>query len=114
MLVSVGHENSVAIAKVVVISTPHSAPIKRLVAQARTNGVLIDLCAGAACRSVVFIQSGQVILSSNSPKILRQRFNGCSASPAQGIQNDAPWSGAIREARARAAGEAHNWDMADE
>ena len=75
MLVSVGHENTVDASKVVAIARPESAPIKRAVGAARKNGLLIDLCNGKACRSVLFTDAGRVILSSVRPRALRDRLN---------------------------------------
>ena len=75
MLVNVGHENSVNVTKVLAIATPNSAPIKRLVAAARADGELIDLCSGKACRSVIVLETDHVVLSSHRPKLLRERLS---------------------------------------
>lgn len=75
MLVNVGHDNSVNSRKVVAVGRPGSAPVKRLVCGARDNSRLIDLCNGKACRSVVFVETGQIVLCSVRPRLLRERLN---------------------------------------
>lgn len=75
MLINIGHDNYVAVPKVLALAKPTSAPIKRAISEARKSGKLIDLCAGKACRSVIFTAIDQVILSSLRPKPLRERLN---------------------------------------
>ena len=50
---------------VVAIGRWDSAPIRRAVRQARQTGRLIDLTFGYACKSVIFMDTGQVVLSSS-------------------------------------------------
>ena len=82
MLVNVGHENTVNSDKVVAIGGPNGAPIRRLISEAKSNGLLLDFCAGKACRSVIFTERGQVVLSSLRPRALRERLNGAATSIA--------------------------------
>ena len=81
MLVNVGHDNSVNRNKVIAVARPGSAPVKRLISAARDSGLLIDLCNGKACRSVIFTEPGQVLLCSVRPRLLRERLNGTATHP---------------------------------
>ncbi len=54
------------------IVDPNSAPIKRLIAEARQNQKLLDATQGRRTRSVVILTSGQIWLSSRQPETLSQ------------------------------------------
>lgn len=73
-LVSIGFGNLVAAERIVSIVSPESAPIKRLIQDVREKGLLIDASFGRSTKSVIFMDSGNVILSALSPDSLGQRF----------------------------------------
>ncbi len=93
MLVNVGHENCVASAKVIAVGKPNSAPIKRAVVEGRKHGIAIDLCAGKACRSVLFMENRQIVLSSLRPRIVRERLNRAALlSKRIALEGGADWA----------------------
>jgi len=62
-LVNIGFGNLVSADKVVAVVSPESAPIKRMVQEAKERGVLIDATYGRKTRAVLVMDSDHVILS---------------------------------------------------
>lgn len=62
----IGMAGSLAMRRVIAIGKYDSAPIRRAVRQARKDGRLIDLTYGRACRWVYFLDSGHVVLGTQS------------------------------------------------
>jgi regulator of extracellular matrix RemA (YlzA/DUF370 family) len=62
---SAGMGGLIARERVVAVGRWDSAPIRRAARQARQTGRLIDLTFGYACKSVVFMDTGQVVLSAS-------------------------------------------------
>jgi len=58
----------------VAIVSPDSAPIKRIIQEARENGSLIDATYGRRTRAVVITDSGHVVLSAVQPETVAHRF----------------------------------------
>jgi regulator of extracellular matrix RemA (YlzA/DUF370 family) len=75
MLINIGYGNMVAAEKIVTVVTPESAPIKRLVQEARDDGRAIDATYGRKTRAVIIMDSGHVILSSLITDTLAARIN---------------------------------------
>lgn len=75
-LVNIGFGNIVSANRIIAIVNPESAPIKRLISDARETGKLIDATYGRRTRGVIIIDSGHVILSSVQPETIAHRFNG--------------------------------------
>jgi len=74
-LLNVGFYNFVLTHKVVALVRCDSAPIKRLVQQLRHEGTrLIDATQGRRTRCVIFLDSGQVVLSALSQETLAKRL----------------------------------------
>jgi regulator of extracellular matrix RemA (YlzA/DUF370 family) len=71
---NVGLENWIMTGRVVAIVNANSAPIKRMIRQARENNALIDATSGKPTRSVIVADSKHVILSSISPRNLSARM----------------------------------------
>ena len=63
-LINIGYGNMVASNRIISIVSPESAPIKRLVQEARDEGTVIDATYGRKTRAVIIMDSGHVILSS--------------------------------------------------
>ena len=74
-LISIGFGNLVSADRIVSIVSPESAPIKRLIQEVREKGLLIDASFGRSTKSVLFMDSGNVILSALTPETLAQRFD---------------------------------------
>lgn len=75
-LVNIGFGNVVAAHRLVAIVSPESAPIKRIVQDARERGTLIDATAGRRTRAVLVTDSEHVILSAVQPETVSARFAG--------------------------------------
>ena len=62
-LLNIGFGNMVSANRVMAIISPESAPIKRMVQDARDKGLLIDATYGRKTRAVLVMDSGQIVLS---------------------------------------------------
>lgn len=74
-LINVGFGNYVVAERVVAVTSPLSAPMKRLREDARAAGRLLDATQGRKTRSIVITDSNHVILSSIQPETISQRFS---------------------------------------
>ena len=72
-LINIGFGNMVSASKLVAIVSPESAPIKRIIQDARDNGVLIDATYGRRTRAVIVMDSDHVVLSSIQPETVANR-----------------------------------------
>jgi len=75
-LINVGFGNIVSSDRIIAIVSPESAPIKRMVQEARENGSLIDATYGRRTRSVIITDSGHIILSAIQPERVADRLGG--------------------------------------
>ena len=66
----------VASHRVVTLVSPDSAPIKRLIQDAKDEGRVIDVTCGRRTRSVIVMDSDHVILSAIQPETISNRLNG--------------------------------------
>ena len=72
--INVGFGNMVAAERIVVIAGPDSAPIKRLVQDARDAGRVIDVTCGRRTRAVLLTDSEHVILSAIQSETISNRL----------------------------------------
>ncbi|MCQ2469608.1 MAG: DUF370 domain-containing protein [Ruminococcus sp.] len=79
-LVNIGYGNMVSSDRIVTVVSPESAPIKRLIQEARDDGRAIDATYGRKTRAVIIMDSGHVILSSLITETLAARINGSGGS----------------------------------
>lgn len=73
-LVNIGFGNIIAADKVIAIVSPDSAPIKRMVQEARAKGSLIDATYGRRMRAVIVMNSGHIVLSPVQPETVAHRI----------------------------------------
>lgn len=73
-LINIGFGSMVSAARLLAIVTPESAPIKRLMQEARDRGMLIDASYGHKTKTVLLMDTDHVILSAVSPETLSARF----------------------------------------
>ena len=73
-LLSIGFGNMVSANRVMAIISPESAPIKRMVQDARDKGLLIDATYGRKTRAVLVMDSGQIVLSAIQPETVAHRL----------------------------------------
>jgi regulator of extracellular matrix RemA (YlzA/DUF370 family) len=75
-LINIGFGNIVSANRLIAIVSPESAPIKRIIQDARTKGSLIDATYGRRTRAVLITDSDQVILSAVQPETVAHRLLG--------------------------------------
>jgi len=75
-LINIGFGNMVSAGRIVAIVSPESAPIKRIVQDAKERGTLIDATYGRRTRAVIITDSDHVVLSAILPDTITNRFNG--------------------------------------
>ena len=73
-LVNIGFGNIVSANRIIAIVSPESAPIKRIVQEAKENGNAVDATYGRRTRAVIIMDSGHVILSAVQPETVAGRF----------------------------------------
>jgi extracellular matrix regulatory protein A len=73
-LINIGFGNIVSANRVIAIVSPESAPIKRIITDARDRAQLIDATYGRRTRAVIITDSGHVILSAIQPETVANRF----------------------------------------
>ena len=73
-LLNIGFGNMVSANRVMAIISPESAPIKRMVQDARDKGLLIDATYGRRTRAVLVMDSGQIVLSAIQPETVAHRL----------------------------------------
>lgn len=73
-LVNIGFGNIVSANRIVAIVSPDSAPIKRVITEARDRGVLIDATYGRRTRAVIVTDSDHVVLSAVQPETVANRL----------------------------------------
>ena len=88
-LINIGFGNIVAANRLVAIVSPESAPIKRIIQEARDRGSLIDATYGRRTRAVILTDSGHVVLSALQPETVAGRFNEREdGEPAEEMEED--------------------------
>jgi extracellular matrix regulatory protein A len=73
-LINIGFGNIVSANRIVSIVSPESAPIKRIIQEARDRGMLIDATYGRRTRAVIIMDSDHVILSAVQPETVAHRL----------------------------------------
>ncbi|MDY4921207.1 MAG: DUF370 domain-containing protein [Phascolarctobacterium sp.] len=73
-LINIGFGNVVAANRIIAIISPESAPIKRIIQEARDRGMCIDATYGRRTRAVVVMDSGHVLLSAVQPETVANRL----------------------------------------
>ena len=73
-LINIGFGSMVAANRVLTIVTPDSAPIKRVIQEARDRAMLIDASYGRKTKAVILMDTDHVILSAISPETIYERW----------------------------------------
>lgn len=73
-LIAIGFGNLISAERIISIVSPESAPIKRMIQDVREKGLLIDASFGRSTKSVLVMDSGNVVLSALPPETLAARF----------------------------------------
>ena len=74
-LLPIGFGNFVSPDHIITVVSPDSAPIKRLIQEAKEKGLLIDASFGRSTKAVIIMDSGNVILSALTPEALSSRLD---------------------------------------
>lgn len=82
-LINIGFGNIVAAGRIIAVVSPDSAPIKRIIQEARDSERLIDASYGRRTRSVVIMDSDHVVLSAVQPETIAHRMVGDSSDDGQ-------------------------------
>ena len=75
-LINIGFGNMVSSGRIVAIVSPESAPIKRIISDAREKSALIDATYGRRTRAVIIADNGCIILSAIQPETIAGRVSG--------------------------------------
>ena len=73
-LISIGFGSTVCAERILAVIAPESAPIKRLIQEARERGMLLDASFGRRTKSVLLMDTDHVILSSVTPETIAARM----------------------------------------
>ena len=74
-LINIGFGNMVSASRLVAIVSPESAPIKRIIQDAKDRGMCIDATYGRRTRAVIVTDSGHVVLSAIQPETVANRLS---------------------------------------
>jgi len=73
-LINIGFGNMVSANRLIAIVSPESAPIKRIIQEARDREMLVDATYGRRTRAVIITDSGHIILSAIQPETVANRL----------------------------------------
>ncbi len=79
-LINIGFGNIVSANRLIAIVSPESAPIKRIIQEARDGGRLIDATYGRRTRAVIVMDSDHIILSAVQPETVAHRVDAKDAA----------------------------------
>lgn len=74
-LINIGFGNIVSASRIIAIVSPESAPIKRMIQEAKDSKMAVDATCGRRTRAVVIMDSGHIILSAVQPETVASRFD---------------------------------------
>ena len=74
--INIGFGNMVSADKVVAVVSPDSAPIKRIIGDAKDKNIAIDATCGRRTRAVLVMNSDHVVFSALSPETIANRLKG--------------------------------------
>ena len=87
-LINIGFGNMVSAGRVIAIISPDSAPVKRIIQDARERSLLVDATYGRRTRAVMIMDSGHVILSAIQPETVAGRATGTKDNPSRGEEDE--------------------------
>ena len=87
-LINIGFGNMVSANRLVAIVSPESAPIKRIIQDAKDRGTLIDATYGRRTRAVLVTDSDHVILSAVQPETVANRLSDREEDDEEELEED--------------------------
>ncbi|MBR3978340.1 MAG: DUF370 domain-containing protein [Oscillospiraceae bacterium] len=82
-LINIGFGSLVAASRILAVMDPDSAPIKRVMQEARERGMLVDASYGRKTKSVILMDTDHVILSALTPQMLLTRLENAENGPQE-------------------------------
>ena len=82
-LINIGFGNMISAGRLVAVVSPESAPIKRMVQEARDRGILIDATYGRRTRAVLIMDNDHIVLSALQPETIANRLGEKEATVAE-------------------------------
>ena len=79
-LINIGFGSLVSASRLLAVVAPESAPIKRVIQEARDRGMLIDASYGRKTKAVLLMDTDHVILSAITPEAIHDRWNDKNTS----------------------------------
>ena len=73
-MIDVGFGNICSAERIISVAAADSAPIRRMISEARDRGMLVDACAGKKCRSVLIFDSDHIVTSSLEVSDIRKEI----------------------------------------
>lgn len=73
-LINIGFGSMIAAQRLLAVLEPDSAPIKRVIQEARDRGMLIDASYGRKTKAVLLMDTDHVILSGIAPETIHARW----------------------------------------
>ncbi len=73
-LINIGFGNIVFANRIIAIVSPESAPIKRVIQEARNNNMIVDATCGRRTRAVIITDSDHIVLSALQPETVANRM----------------------------------------
>lgn len=77
-LVNIGYGNMITKHRILAVVSPDSAPIKRMIQEARDRGFLIDATYGRRTRAVLILDNDHLVLSALQVDIITERIEGAA------------------------------------
>ena len=74
--INVGYGNMIAVERIITLTSPDSAPIKRMIQDAKDAGRVIDVSCGKKTKSVIITDSEHIILSAVKTETIANRLEG--------------------------------------
>ena len=87
-LINIGFGNMVSANRLIAIVSPESAPIKRIVQEARDKGSLIDATYGRRTRAVIIMDSDHIILSAVQPETVANRLDSSNEDLEEELEEE--------------------------
>lgn len=87
-LINIGFGNMVSASRLVAIVSPESAPIKRIVQEARDRGMLIDATYGRRTRAVIITDSDHIVLSAVQPETVAHRLDVKDSDDSEDLSDE--------------------------
>jgi len=82
-LINIGFGSLVAASRILAVMDPDSAPIKRVMQEARERGMLVDASYGRKTKAVILMDTDHVILSALTPQMLLTRLENAENGPQE-------------------------------